>query len=144
MKGKMSILVLCCLFAACTMFTARQVPFTVSKPECVIGGNEDYYRIAGIVFRFYNTRAKEIRRIEISCMVYDAESKNNPFIGSNLIKAVFNESIGSGEQKELIIPLDRYMYRVPEKPYLVDHFFIRKLIFSDGSVWEDVTGAYKI
>ena len=132
------------LFTACTMFTAQQVPFTVSKPECVVGGNEDYYDVAGIVFTFYNTGAKEIQRIEISCMIYDAETKNNPFIGSNLIKAICNETIGSGEQKELIIPLDRYLYRVPDKPYLIDHFFIRKLTFSDGSVWEDKAGVYKI
>lgn len=132
------------LFAACTLFTSQQIPFTVSKPQCVIGGNEDYYAVAGIVFTFYNTGAKEIKRIEISCMIYDAETKTNPFIGSNLIKAEFNESIGSREQKELIIPLDRYLYRIPDKPYLVDNFFVRKLIFSDGSVWEDKTGAYKI
>ena len=77
-------------------------------------------------------------------MIYDAETKKNPFIGSNLIKAVSNETIESGESKELIIPLDKYVYRIPEKPYLIDHFFIRKLTFSDGSVWEDKTGAYKI
>lgn len=144
MKHILKFLPLCCLFAACTMVTAQQIPFTVSKPECVIGGNEDYYAVAGIVFTFYNTGAKEITIIEVNCMIYDAESKKNPFIGSNLIKAVFNESIGSGEKKELIIPLDRYLYRVPDKPYVIDHFFVRKLTFSDGSVWEDKTGAYKI
>ena len=144
MKHVMKFLPLCCLVAACTMFSAQQIPFTVSKPECVIGGNEDYYAVAGIVFTFYNTSAKKIKRIEISCMLYDAETKNNPFIGSNLIKAVSNETIESGEHKELIIPLDRYLYRIPDRPYLVDHFFIRKLTFSDGSIWEDKTGAYKI
>jgi hypothetical protein len=128
----------------CHIFHPQGVPFTLSKPECVIGGNEDYYAVAGIVFTFYNTSAKKIKRIEISCMIYDAETKKNPFIGSNLIKAVSNETIESGESKELIIPLDKYVYRIPEKPYLIDHFFIRKLTFSDGSVWEDKTGAYKI
>ena len=138
------ILLICFFMLGCHIFHPQGVPFTLSKPECVIGGNEDYYAVAGIVFTFYNTSAKKIKRIEISCMIYDAETKKNPFIGSNLIKAVFNESIGSGEKKELIIPLDRYLYRVPDKPYLIDHFFIRKLTFSDGSVWEDKTGAYKM
>lgn len=138
------LILVCLLMTGCRLFQPQQLPFTVSKPQCVIGGNEDYYAVAGIVFMFYNTGAKEIKRIEISCMIYDADTKTNPFIGSNLIKAGFNESIGSGEQKELIIPLDRYVYRVPDKPFLIDHFFIRKLTFSDGSVWEDKTGAYKI
>ena len=138
------ILLICFFMLGCHIFHPQGVPFTLSKPECVIGGNEDYYAVAGIVFTFYNTSAKKITRIEVSCMIYDAESKKNPFIGSNLIKAVFNESIGSGEKKELIIPLDRYLYRVPDKPYVIDHFFVRKLTFSDGSVWEDKTGAYKI
>lgn len=138
------ILLICFFMLGCHIFHPQGVPFTLSKPECVIGGNEDYYAVAGIVFTFYNTSAKKITRIEVSCMIYDAESKKNPFIGSNLIKAVFNESIGSGEKKELIIPLDRYVYRVPDKPFLIDHFFIRKLTFSDGSIWEDKTGAYKM
>ena len=138
------ILLICFSMLGCHIFHPQGVPFTLSKPECVIGGNEDYYAVAGIVFTFYNTSAKKIKRIEISCMIYDAGTKKNPFIGSNLIKAVFNESIESGEHKELIIPLDRYLYRVPDKPYVIDHFFVRKLTFSDGSVWEDKTGAYKI
>ena len=138
------ILLICFFMLGCHIFHPQGVPFTLSKPECVIGGNEDYYAVAGIVFTFYNTSAKKITRIEVSCMIYDAESKKNPFIGSNLIKAVFNESIGSGEKKELIIPLDRYVYRVPDKPFLIDHFFIRKLTFSEGSIWEDNTGAYKM
>ena len=138
------ILLICFFMLGCHIFHHQGVPFTLSKPECVIGGNEDYYAVAGIVFTFYNTSAKKIKRIEISCMIYDAETKKNPFIGSNLIKAVSNETIESGESKELIIPLDRYLHRIPDKPYLVDHFFIRKLTFSDGSIWEDKTGAYKI
>ena len=138
------ILLICFFMLGCHIFHPQGVPFTLSKPECVIGGNEDYYAVAGIVFTFYNTSAKKIKRIEISCMIYDAETKKNPFIGSNLIKAVSNETIESGESKELIIPLDRYLHRIPDKPYLVDHFFIRKLTFSDGSVWEDKTGAYKM
>ena len=138
------ILLICFFMLGCHIFHPQGVPFTLSKPECVIGGNEDYYAVAGIVFTFYNTSAKKIKRIEISCMIYDADTQKNPFIGSNLIKAVSNETIESGESKELIIPLDKYVYRIPEKPYLIVHFFIRKLTFSDGSVWEDKTGAYKI
>ena len=138
------ILLICFFMLGCHIFHPQGVPFTLSKPECVIGGNEDYYAVAGIVFTFYNTSAKKIKRIEISCMIYDADTQKNPFIGSNVIEAAFNEDIGSGESKELIIPLDKYVYRIPEKPYLVDHFFIRKLTFSDGSVWEDKTGAYKM
>ena len=138
------ILLICFFMLGCHIFHPQGVPFTLSKPECVIGGNEDYYAVAGIVFTFYNTGAKEITIIEVNCMIYDAETKKNPFIGSNLIKAVSNETIESGEHKELIIPLDKYVYCIPEKPYLIDHFFIRKLTFSDGSVWEDVFGEYKI
>jgi len=110
----------------------------------VIGGNEDYYQIAGIVFTLYNTSGKAMERVEVRCMVFDEETKRNPFIGRNVIQAEFNEVIESGEKKELIIPLDRYMYLIPEKPYLIDHFFIREVRFSDGSVWEDKIGAYKI
>jgi len=142
--NRASMLLICFFMLGCHIFHAQQVPFTVSKPECVIGGNEDYYAIAGIVLKFYNTSAKTIQRIEVRCMVFDADTQKNPFIGSNVIEAAFNEDIGSGENKELIIPLDKYMHRVPDKPYLIDHFFIRKLTFSDGSVWEDVFGEYKI
>ena len=138
------LLPLSLFISACHLFHTQQIPFIVSKPACEIGGNEDYYAIAGIIFTFYNTSAKDIESIEVSCMVFDSEYKNNPFIGSNLIKAAFHEHIKSGDHKELIIPLDRYLYHAPDKPYLIDHFFVRKLIFNDGSIWEDKTGVYKI
>lgn len=142
---KMMYAALCCLLlAACRGFISVEVPFAITKPQCVIGGNEDYYAIAGIVFTVYNTGGKDIERLEVSCMVFDEETKRNPFIGSNLLQASFYEGIGKGEKKELILPLDRYIYRVPERPYIIDHFFVKKIVFTDGSVWEDVTGAYKI
>jgi hypothetical protein len=75
-------------------------------------------------------------------MVFDAETSKNPLIGSNIITASFSGNIPSGVKKDLIISLDPYIYVAPEKPYLVDFFYVSRIAYTDGTVWEDRNGIY--
>ncbi|MEL3906607.1 MAG: hypothetical protein P1P65_06225 [Treponema sp.] len=129
---------------SCKGVHSGTVPFAVSVPQCKIGAEPGYYEAAGIEFDFYNTSTKDMQEVEVQCMIFDAETKKNPFIGSNIVRAKIRQNIEGGTQKKLIIPLDNYIYIIPEKPYLIDYFFIRKITFNDGSEWKDVFGIYKV
>jgi hypothetical protein len=75
-------------------------------------------------------------------MVYDAETKRSPFIGSNTIKVTHNGTVAPGEKILFITSLDPYTHIAPSKPYIIDFFYISRIEYSDGSAWEDKYGVY--
>jgi hypothetical protein len=125
------------------MESAKEAPpFVIGKPVSVAGEREGYYKYAGVEFTCHNKNTKTMSVISVSFMVYDAETSKTPFIGSNIIKADFEGELAGDEEKLFIISLDTYIYTAPDKPYLIDFFYISRVEFVDGSVWEDPYGAY--
>ena len=119
-------------------------PFVITKPVCETYGRAGYFKYAGIVFNFMNTGAKIIDEITVSFMLYDAATNSSPFIGSNRFAITKLDLFLPNESREIIISLDQYIYIVPANPYLVDFFYISRIHFTDGSVWEDKYGLYKV
>lgn len=127
---------------SCAVNPVEAPPFVVSKPQCVIGDGGNRYRICGIEFEYFNTGDLPVESLEISCMVYDRETGENPFIGSNLVGAAFSETISPRSGVSLAVPLDPYLYVVPSAPFVIDFFHVVKIVYSDGSTWEDPQGFF--
>jgi hypothetical protein len=128
--------------ASCALTADSAPPYVISKPFSRSGEKSGHFVFAGIEFTFLNTGSKTISNITVSCMVFDAETSKNPFIGSNIITASFNGDIPAGGKTDLNISLDQYIYAAPEKPYLIDFFYVSRIGYTDGSVWEDRNGIY--
>ncbi len=75
-------------------------------------------------------------------MVYDAETEENPFMGSNIIKASFSGTIPGKGIKECAVSLDQYLYVVPDDPYLIDFFYVSEINYENGDQWTDKNGTY--
>ncbi|AEE16750.1 hypothetical protein [Treponema brennaborense] len=127
--------------AGCKMDASA--PYVISKPVCKIGAQDGICRFAGVFFDFYNASAKTVSAIEIHCMIYADSGGKNPFIGSNSIRSRFERPIAPQELKNLCAVLDAYITVIPEKPYIVDQFFIAKIEYTDGSTWTDTFGIYE-
>ncbi|GHV88641.1 hypothetical protein AGMMS50267_10010 [Spirochaetia bacterium] len=128
--------------SSCKFIQDEPPPYVVSKPVCLIEAKPGYFNFAGIEFDFFNASEKAITNIYLSFMVYDADTKKNPFIGSNVIKMSFDGVIKQQEQKKFFISLDNYSFTIPAKPYLIDFFCVTKIIYEDTSQWEDPSGVY--
>jgi hypothetical protein len=126
------------------MFNSETPPYIISVPECILGEKPGYYMVSGIEFTFYNASVKSVSDITVSFTVYDAETLDNPFIGTNNITTSFNGTIDPQKNETLIIPLDTYIYVTPEHPYLIDFFYIKEIKFTDGSSWQDQWGTYAV
>jgi hypothetical protein len=109
---------------------------------CLIEDKPGYFRFAGIEFDFFNASEKNISNFYISFMVYDADTQRNPFIGSNVIKMSFDGLVRHQELQKFFVNLDDHIYVIPDKPYLIDFFCVTKIIYEDGSRWEDRAGVY--
>jgi hypothetical protein len=136
--GVCSVLIL----ASCKLIADSAPPYVVSKPGSYCVEKSGYYVFAGIEFSFLNTSEKAVTDITVSCMVFEPETLRNPLIGSNIIKTSFAGYIPGGRKKDLIISLDPYIYAAPEKPYIIDFFYIARIVYDDGSSWEDPNGIY--
>ncbi|GHV77506.1 hypothetical protein AGMMS49942_23270 [Spirochaetia bacterium] len=130
------------LFVSCKLAQDEFPPYVVSKPVCLIEQKIGYFNFVGIEFDLFNSGDKNISNFYISFMVYDADTQKNPFAGSNVIKMSFDGLVKRQETQKFFVDLDSYVYTVPAKAYLIDFFCITKIVYEDGSTWEDTAGVY--
>lgn len=117
-------------------------PYVIGKPSCVVGEREGCYLVAGIEFDFFNVAETDITSLDISAMVYDRDTRKNPFIGSNRVLASLTGGITAKTKVTLAIPLDAYIYVAPTDPYIIDFFYVSRIDYSDGTSWFDSDGTY--
>lgn len=116
--------------------------FTISEPEYVSGSVENFCKLGGILFSFYNKSPKRIEELQVKMSVYNPETKTCAFINVGVITSTLCSSINSGETRQLCISLDDYITVIPNDGYLIDLFYVSKILYADGSSWKDALGVY--
>ena len=119
-------------------------PFVITKPVMEINERANYYHYAGIAFKFLNNAETQVDRITVSFMLFDAKTQGSPFIGNNRFEIAKWDMIFPGENREVFISLDRYIYTAPAEPYLIDFFFVSEIRYANGRIWEDKQGKYRV
>jgi len=127
-----------------TMTQPALPPFVISKPVVEINGRINSFKYTGIVFKLLNNSERYIDKITISFMLFDAKSQTSPFIGSNKFEIAKHDFLAPGENKEISISLDQYIYVAPAEPYLIDSFYIAEIHYIDNAVWRDPYGIYRL
>jgi len=119
-------------------------PFVISKPVVEIYERINSFKYAGIVFKFLNNTEMYVEKITICFMLFDTKTQTSPFIGTNKFEITKNDFLAPGENKEMSISLDPYIYIAPTEPYLVDFFYVSEVRYIDGAVWRDTYGKYRV
>ena len=119
-------------------------PFVITKPVFEIVERTNYFRYAGIVFKFLNMTEEYVDRITVSFMLFDPKTQSSPFITTNKFEISKWDFIFPHENKEIIISLDKYIYIAPAEPYLIDFFYISEIHYLNGTIWQDKNGIYRI
>jgi hypothetical protein len=141
--NKIFIFVIIVLFASCKeILLSENPPYTITKPVFEITEQEDYFMYAGITFNFLNHSNIAIDEITVSFMLFDAETQESPFVGSNMFEITKVGVILPNENKKIFISLDKHVNVVPTEPYLIDYFYIYRIQYEDGSIWLDEYGVY--
>ncbi|MCL2209670.1 MAG: hypothetical protein FWC19_05800 [Treponema sp.] len=131
-------------FLSCTDNGSEPPPFIVTVPISILSNTSYDFMYAGISFYFFNKSEKSIDNITASFRLFDAKTQDNPFIGSNEFEITKLTSISPGENKEIVLSLDKFIHNAPSEPYEIDFFYILKIVYADGSIWEDKYGLYSI
>ena len=119
-------------------------PFVITRPVFEISERTNYFKYAGIVFKFLNHAGEHVDRITVSFMLFDPKTQSNPFFSTNKFEISKWDFVFPNENKEIIISLDQFIYIAPTEPYEIDFFYISEIHYVDGSVWQDKNGKYRI
>ena len=124
------------------LWDAGTPPYAITKPVYRIAGPDDVCTIGGVFFDFYNKSEKEVVFIETCMNVFDSKTGNLAFPGAGGMRSGSSCNIDKTQKKNLCIPLDEYLYQIDSTSRYVDNFFISKIEYSDGSIWQDKLGIY--
>jgi hypothetical protein len=144
---KAIVLIAATLFIACDGLipaTGDLPPFVITKPVMEITERPYQYFYAGIAFNFLNNSDAYVDRIIVSFMLFDAKTQGSPFTGNNKFEIAKHDMVFPGENKEMFISLDRYIYTAPSEPYVIDFFYVSEIHYTDGGTWEDRQGKYRV
>jgi len=119
-------------------------PFVISKPVVETYERINSFKYAGIVFKYLNNSERYVEKIKICFMLFDTKTQTSPFIGSNKFEITKHDFISPGENREISISLDQYIYIAPAEPYLIDFFYISEISYIDGAIWQDTYGKYRV
>ena len=117
-------------------------PFAVTQPEYRSSKEDDRCVLGGVYFDFYNKAESSVIRLETRMNVYDRKTGKAAFLGCGTIESGNEVLIKSREQRKLCVPLDEYITVISEEGYIIDQFYISRIEYEDGSIWEDEFGVY--
>jgi hypothetical protein len=119
-------------------------PFIITKPVVEITEHINHFTYAGIVFKFLNNYREHVNNITLTFMLFDSKTQLSPFIGTNRFEITKWDFVSPGENKEILVSLDPYIYNAPVEPYQIDFFYISEIQYINGSIWQDKFGKYRV
>ena len=132
------------LFSGCPaqLKNAGTPPYAITKPVYRIAGPDDICTLGGVFFDFYNKSEKEVVFIETCMNVFDSKSGELAFSGAAGLTSGSECSVLKTQKKNLCIPLDEYLWQIETPSLCADNFFISKIKYADGTIWQDKLGVY--
>jgi hypothetical protein len=129
------------LFSSCDSLVnlSTSQPFSLSGFEIKKGAIDKVCHVASASFYFINTSNKDITAFTLNFRLYDGDKKP---IGTGDNKVIFKYSglIKAGEEKQIIVSLDRFIPQETGSGIVADHIFVESVLFSTGEQWSDPFG----
>lgn len=122
----------------CTSYAKENVPYAI-KAEFLVGESTSDYENCGIDLLFLNKADLSVEEFTVVFYLFDSYGEPISTGKSNIVLKIV-KNIGSKETLSCCISLDDYMNEFVEEEYSVDYLYISKIVYIDGSVWEDPFG----
>ena len=139
-KMCLGILSIVFLLIGCSITPVETVPYLISGDFEMETDSEDY-SVCGIDLLLLNQSAKDINEFSIVFYLFDKDGEPAKEC-SNRISFDIEKTIDAGDSFKQCLSLDKYMYMLPEDLLFVDYLYVSRIVYSDGSVWEDPYGLF--
>jgi len=117
--------------------SAKKVPYEVFGDMEIDSANalEKIF----VEFCFENHSEKAVRSFTIVLFAFDQDG-SSPFYGRNNVVVKIEEFVPAGKSFFGKIPLDDFVYNVPEEPFELEYIYVSLIEYEDGSCWSDAFG----
>lgn len=122
-------------------FCAEPCPYIASAPEIVLAQKDGVCGYAYAVFEFYNDTGLAVEAVSCSLRIYD-EDNAQTLNADNIVTACASAGVPARSKKEIFISLDDVLYDEGAGTYTAERFYISRIEYADGSVWEDTWGIH--
>src|SRR5574344_1949675 len=136
------------LFAGCsaitgciTLNTSSVCPYIIENAYVELEKKDAVCKWASANIIFSNKTDKTIEACCVSFFVYNSDG-TIPFVGTNRVKASYENQIAPNGSAKISISLDPYMSCIPDEPYKLDFLYAEKITYEDGSSWSDPFGMF--
>jgi hypothetical protein len=131
------------LMMSCCDFRGFELspPYVVTEKKVKVCENAGVHQFAGAYFTVCNTAEKAISELCVSFCLYD-EDGNASALGSNCICGTYARNIAPHDKAQIIVSLDEAVGGVLQETYQLDYVYLKKIVYEDGSVWNDEWGMY--
>ena len=143
-----SILISVFIFTAGCKLNIQSPPYSISTVSIERGASADgCHNVLGVHFTLVNTADAEIRAVEIYFRLY-ADKGGEKYVGypdyiRNQIEERKEVRIRVEESESVCISLDNVVSKAGEDKLLAKPFYIKKIEYENGGIWEDGTGLYR-
>lgn len=136
------ILLFClfCLFSSCSQ-NEISPPYVITQSSVRVGKNEPSYSIAGAHVFISNVSNKTIHSLTLSFLLFDSDGDLCLPLGK-CIESECLQKIKPFQTKEIVLSLDSALGGHIHSSYQLGNVFVKRVAFSDGSVWNDPFGLY--
>ncbi|MCG8479270.1 MAG: hypothetical protein MI724_09265 [Spirochaetales bacterium] len=130
------------LLVSCELFDPEEPPFVYLDVDLVTGQTSQSQALA-VRYSLYNRSNKTISAMSLDLYLWDADDNQFPAYGENYIEVSFQGSIPAATEIEITSSLDEAVWVEPQEAISATEFSIHKVVFDDGSSWEDRYGQFK-
>ena len=124
--------------AGCSVFSIERTPYSVTA-EFVMEEDSPSYKICGVDFSIYNFSTESIKEFELVFFLFDSDGEPASECPGRLSFTIEKE-IEPDEVFNICLNLDSYITSVPQSLLEIDYLYVSKIVYANGSVWEDPFG----
>lgn len=126
------------VFSACSITPVETLPYLIAG-DFVMESDSDDYSVCGLDLQFINQTEKEVSEFSIVFFLFDRDGEPASECSGRIAFDV-EKVVDAGDSIKKCISLDKYMYTIPEESLLVDYLYVSRIVYADGSVWNDPYG----
>lgn len=126
------------MFFGCNLFPFEKKPYFVSA-DFVMEEDAVEYKVCGADILFCNTSDLTVKEFEIVFYLFDSDGE--PASGcQNRLDFIIEKEVEPGGEFQNCLSLDSYMAVMPQSLLEIDYLYVSRILYTDGSVWEDPYG----
>lgn len=130
------------ILSGCALYGKNNAPYII-KGEMILEAEnveeEQNFEIGGLQVYFFNKENKPVTEFTIVFSLFDQDGEPLS-MGRSTIVASVKKIIEPFTSFNCCLSLDQNLCEVPEEPYVVDYLYVSRIVYEDGSQWNDAFG----